>query len=1094
MNTKLLTIITVVTLLIVSSFRYFPVSAQKGEQWTIAADPFNSRLAIQVATNGRFNMGAFPDPVTGGATGGSFNLIYAWPSSPGTSFSTVRIDGADNVYGSSGILLELPNDIDSKTNRSKWQIGDIEVTQILQIVLNNQTGQEDVARIAYTLRNTGSVSHSAGMRVMIDTMLNSNDGAPFRVPGVGIVTNEAEFFGAAIPDTFQAFFNVTDSEHVAAATVKSGGATAPDRLVLARWPGIVSTAYDYTINPNLSLTSDSAYGLYWNPSTLAPGSSRTYVSFYGLSNLQVDLQPPLALGVTGPATLSVVNGQYSPNPFDVVGTVLNNGTATATNVQLGISLPTGLSLATGNAVVAVGDLGVGQERQVSWKVMAAPLNSNTTLTYSITASASNAQSKTVQKQISVPALTSTTVPVIFIPGIMGSEIGYDQAGSFNKLWPDLLASQTGKVRNMRKRPDGSEIESESLFLCHLQGSVNKRAGDVLRTVVTRHVYRDFLKRMGDEGFQEGNDCVSGPSGQLFVFPYDWRDSLRNSAYLRDPSSCPAHNLADKISQVLAETGANQVDIVAHSMGGLVALEYLRDRVQTNRPHHIRKLITVATPYLGAPAAFQALRYGRPFEGLARLLLNTYNSKSISHNLPGAYHLLPSRTYFDPAAIGPYGAPRYVLDPDDNDANANTNPTSYDLTRHFLDNAIEGFNLLCNEDYQNPQRRTLNTVLTADADTLHTPLDSFARTIPADVSLYTIAGWGQLTNRLYEDRVQQLIVNGQPTGVFYVRTIADQAGDKSVPLWSAFWPAPAHKYSLRLPDQVEHAFMMEDTCIQNVVVGLLKNFNASCSSDYTLRINEPPSRDDVSAPQWTTAVFSPANVHLFDANGRHTGPSSQGGFEEDVPQSSYESSEENGYQQLSFVLGTGRDIRVDGTGNGTFDLKVHETVGDDTVRTIIFRKVPVNERTRGYIHPEFGGLPILRLDTDGDGVIDLEILPMEVFDGRDPSEFAVDIMPGSTTNPINLQDKGVIPLAVLGSEFLDTRTIDPLSVRFGRGQAIEAHRQGHYEDVNGDGRTDLVLHFRTQESGILATDRAVCLTGNKKDGTPFQGCDAITVIR
>jgi hypothetical protein len=311
---------------------HWSASAQKkGENKAPAVLPsasiFNPRLAIQVASDGRFNIGAFPNPVTGGALPGSFDLMYRWPQTPSTSFSTIRIDGANFRYGSSGVLIEPPTNIDLSTNRSKWQIGDIEVTQIVQIVFNNQTGQEDAARISYTLRNTGTVTHTVGERVMIDTEINQNDGAPYRIPGAGIITTKTEFLGSAVPSTFQAFFNVTDGQHIAAGSMMSGGATAPDRFVLARWPQIKDTDYDYVVTPGVSFTNDSAYAVYWNPTVLAAGGSRTYVTYYGLSTVDVNLEPPLALGVSAPVALSVVNNQYSPNPFDVLATVLNNGNA-----------------------------------------------------------------------------------------------------------------------------------------------------------------------------------------------------------------------------------------------------------------------------------------------------------------------------------------------------------------------------------------------------------------------------------------------------------------------------------------------------------------------------------------------------------------------------------------------------------------------------------------------------------------------------------------------------------------------------------------------------------------------------------------------
>jgi hypothetical protein len=240
---------------------------------------YNARLSLQVGAKGQFNIGAFPDPATGNATSDSWDLMYRWPNEPNTSFTTLRIDRLDAIYGDAGTRIEAPTNIDSQTNRSRWQIGDIEVTQILQLVTNNQTGQEDAVKIAYTVRNIGAVPHDVGNRVMIDTELNYNDGALFRVPNVGLISAEREFTGVAIPRNFATFFNISDNTHVAAATLRGAGATPPDRLVMARWPSISGTYYDYTIDPNASFANDSAYAVYWNPTALAPGDARTYVTF-----------------------------------------------------------------------------------------------------------------------------------------------------------------------------------------------------------------------------------------------------------------------------------------------------------------------------------------------------------------------------------------------------------------------------------------------------------------------------------------------------------------------------------------------------------------------------------------------------------------------------------------------------------------------------------------------------------------------------------------------------------------------------------------------------------------------------------------------
>jgi hypothetical protein len=107
--------------------------------------------------------------------------------------------------------------------------------------------------------------------------------------------------------------------------------------------------------------------------------------------------------------------------------------------------------------------------------------------------------------------------------------------------------------------------------------------------------------------------------------------------------------------------------------------------------------------------------------------------------------------------------------------------------------------------------------------------------------------------------------------------------------------------------------------------------------------------------------------------------------------------------------------------------------------------------------------------------------------------SIDIKPGGFPNSINPKNKGVIPVAILTTDTFDATTVDPTTVRFGRSGTEAAVVQSALEDVNSDGRPDLILHFRTQETGIKCGDTSASLTGHTTSGQAIQGSDAIVTV-
>lgn len=206
------------------------------------------------------------------------------------------------------------------------------------------------------------------------------------------------------------------------------------------------------------------------------------------------------------------------------------------------------------------------------------------------------------------------VPVIFIPGIGGSVLA-------EKANPEKI--YFGGVKQTMDQFGKLELP--------IDRSKDKLAAtDILRKAqLARGSYVDqydlIINRLAALGYKEGSD--------LFAFHYDWRRSNFEAA--------------DALRQFIAAKGltGKPVDLIAHSMGGLVSTIYIQKYAGEQK---VRNFVAMGTPFFGAAKAIRALAEGFAVFGVENYLVVGAGSVGTVYrvfaSMDSIYELLP--TYGD----------------------------------------------------------------------------------------------------------------------------------------------------------------------------------------------------------------------------------------------------------------------------------------------------------------------------------------------------------------------------------------------------------------------------------------------------------------
>ncbi|MFA5359716.1 MAG: alpha/beta hydrolase [Patescibacteria group bacterium] len=517
-------------------------------------------------------------------------------------------------------------------------------------------------------------------------------------------------------------------------------------------------------------------------------------------------------------------------------------------------------------------------------------------------------------------------PVIIVPGIMGSDL-INAPDPDDKIWLDV------------NRIIGSPSDD---FLNYLDmdnngNSINAvNVGDAIREIKALGIYNldvlnGLINYLQTNGYQENKN--------LFVFSYDWRQNI----------DLTATQLNQKILDVLSQTGAQKVNVIAHSMGGLVVKDYMKEYLNQNK---INKFIDIATPHFGAPAAFKALKYGDNMG--FKFILNENEIKSISQNMPSVYELLPSAAYYDPNHI--------------------------DYNFVYSD---QGFKHDYN-DLNSYLRIWNNPILVNEAKEFHNNIDDYS-SYAGDTETYNIIGCGYAT-------VGKIIKLNQEKDHNEYR-IDYISGDGTVPLKSAEGIPVDEKYYY---DGAEHMSLLG----ANGVAPLVDSILDGGESQFNLSSYPMSTHSDICQIRGQLFSFhSPITLNAYDENGNHAGPDANGDIENQIPGAKYDIIEDNKF----VFLPAGHIYKVTGqaTGLGTFNSRV-ETINDGTVtQTAYYNQIPLTTLNANVEMTVMDNQTdyTMKIDQDGDQVFETAAQPSSMLNEQ---ESADTIKPETAINILGTQ--------------------------------------------------------------------------------------------
>lgn len=320
---------------------------------------------IKIAVNNKDAKGRFALETTLGNPENNLDdyqdLIYGKPI-PWTSYTTLLIDNNPYIFGDSDKRLKqrtkqtfkyAPLTEQYVTNNSiisSSLIKSFSIDQKIGFYRNPNTNLNDSMAIEYHVTNISDDVHYFGLRLMLDTKLGANDGAPFRM-GRDEVNNEILFSQNDLFAYWQAFDSLITPNVISQGllTDSSGTLTPPDMIHLANWGTLVDHPWNAPYKQDRSFIrqgetqKDTALALTYKSIAVKPKETKIYKTVYGLGGISVS-SGELSLGLTAPKSILKTHD----SPILIIAYLLNTGSYDAYNIEVTFDLPKNVSIIKGN--------------------------------------------------------------------------------------------------------------------------------------------------------------------------------------------------------------------------------------------------------------------------------------------------------------------------------------------------------------------------------------------------------------------------------------------------------------------------------------------------------------------------------------------------------------------------------------------------------------------------------------------------------------------------------------------------------------------------------------------------------------------------